>query len=167
MGKIRLTGGFTPIPEGEYIFYVKEVDQSKLDDFGKLTVVLVTETGTIHREMFSFIKNDGSENSIAHDLFSSLARAALDLQQSEDGDVDPADLVGHYFKSEVKHYEGKDGQVRANLTWKKEHVEGFANGSLPWKTDSATSYTNTPISSSGDATEASKAAPFDLNSILG
>ena len=167
MGKIRLTGGFTPLPEGEYIFYIREVDQKKLDDFGKLTVVLVTETGKVHRETFNFIKNDGSENSIAHDAFSSLARAALGLSQSDDGDVDPEELVGNYIRCDITHYTGNDGQTRANLGWKKERVEGFANGSLPWKADSTTSTTNTPVSSSGEATAAQKTAPFDLNSILG
>jgi len=167
MGKIKLTGGFTPIPEGEYIFYVKNVDQSKLDDFGKLTVVLATSKGRIHREMFSFIKNDGSENETAHNSFSSLARAALGLTMTDDRDVDPEELVGKYFKCEVSHYTGNDGQVRANLSWKKTHEECFEDGSVAQTADSTTTTAKPPEKGTDEATGASKPVPFDLNSLLG
>jgi len=160
MGKIGLTGGFTPLPEGEYTFFIKSADQTKLDDYGKLTYVLVTEDGRTHREMFSFLKNNGDKNNGAYSAFSSLARAALDIPQSEEGEVDPEDLVGHYFRGSIVHNEDNSGQIRANLGWKKTHADGFENGSAAVQAQAAPAKTETKAS-------AATKAPFDLNSLLG
>jgi len=163
MGKIGLTGGFTPLPEGEYTFMIKSADQTKLDDFGKLDIVLVTKEGKTHTEKYNFLKSTGERNDTAYNAFSSLARAALDLPQSDDRAVDPDELVGHYIQCEIVHSPGNNGNVFANLGWKKTHMEGF-DGQPAEQATTATAV-NAPKANSGDNHAPTK--PFDLDSLLG
>ena len=102
MAKVTLSkGGFTLIPEGVTIFKVVEVDDSKYENFGKLTVKLQTAKGEKHTEMFSIIKKDGEINEGALKAWSYFARTCLNKYSVEE--IDTQDIVNCYIKATVKH----------------------------------------------------------------
>lgn len=102
MAKITLSkGGFTLIPEGVTIFKVMEVDDSKYEDFGKLSVKLQTAKGESHTETFGIIKADGEVNEGALKAWSYFARTCLNNYSVDE--IDTQDIVGCYIKATVKH----------------------------------------------------------------
>lgn len=99
MGKIKLTGGYAPIPEGFHVFKITEVVWKP--DFGKVEVTMVTQDGQKHTEKWPILKVDGSVNTGASNSFSFFARTALrDMNRDE---IDPEDLVGHFIECQIKH----------------------------------------------------------------
>lgn len=99
MAKIKLTSGYTVIPEGTHVFQIASVDYK--EDFGKLEITMNTQDGTVHKERFSFLKNDGSENTGAFNAFSYFAKTCLnDFSRN---DVDPEELVGCFIECDVTH----------------------------------------------------------------
>ena len=100
MAKIPLSsGGFSLVPEGTHIFQITEVKYK--EDFGKMEITLKTKEGYTHVERFSFIKNDGSANDVAVNVFSFFAKTAL--QNFDLEEIDEQDLVGCFIKAEVTH----------------------------------------------------------------
>jgi len=99
MAKIKLSEGFTPIPEGEHVF--KIVESNYDEDFGKLEVKMVTKSGRKHTERYSLINNDGEINQGAQNAFSYFAKTALNNFNLEE--IDTEDIVGCYVKATVKH----------------------------------------------------------------
>jgi hypothetical protein len=121
MAKIRLTGGFKPLPEGTYIFKVSKVEYK--EDFGKMTVTFETKDGKKLTERYNLLNSDGSVNDGAMAAFSAMAEAVLDV--STGTEIDEQDLLGKYLKSNVVHNEDAKGNTYAHLGYEKEHVEGF------------------------------------------
>lgn len=105
MARITLSKntGFTLIPEGFHVFKVVDVDMSKYDGFGKIEVKMETENGQKHSERFSLLNAKGEVNEGALNAFSYFARTVMNDYKADD--IDPADLVGHYIRAEVKHVE--------------------------------------------------------------
>ena len=105
MARITLSKntGFTLIPEGFHVFKVVDVDMSKYDDYGKVEVKLETANGQKHSERFSLLNAKGEVNEGALNAFSYFSRTVLNDYKAED--IDPAELVGHYIRAEVKHVE--------------------------------------------------------------
>ena len=103
MARIALSKntGFTLIPEGFHVFKVVDVDRSKYDGFGKIEVKLETANGQKHSERFSLLNAKGEVNEGALNAFSYFARTALNDYKAED--IDPAEMIGHYIRAEVKH----------------------------------------------------------------
>lgn len=132
MPLIKLTGGFTPIPEGTHVFKITKVDYK--ETFGKLEIHMETAEGKKHVERFSFLKSDGSTNDKAFSAFSFFARTILNDNTAEE--IDPEDLVGHYFRATVEHdvqpSKKKEGET---VTWvkltDKEPADGFDDGDVP------------------------------------
>lgn len=131
MARITLSKntGFTLIPEGFHVFKVVEVDMSKYDGFGKIEVKMETESGLKHSERFSLLNNKGEVNEGALNAFSYFSRTVMNDYRAED--IDPAELVGHFIRAEVKHVVSdrvneKTGKpyVNANLG-DKEPALGF------------------------------------------
>lgn len=101
MAKITLSkGGFTLIPEGVHTFKVVEVDDSKYEDFGKITVKMQTAKGQTHSEQFSLLKN-GNINEGALKAWSYFARTCLNNSNLDE--IDTQDIVGCYITATVKH----------------------------------------------------------------
>ena len=101
MAKITLSkGGFTLIPEGVHTFKVVEVDDSKYEDFGKITVKMQTAKGQTHSEQFSLLKN-GNINEGALKAWSYFARTCLNNNNVEE--IDTQDIVGCFITATVKH----------------------------------------------------------------
>ena len=101
MAKVTLSkGGFTLIPEGVHTFKVVEVDDSKYEDFGKITVKLQTAKGQSHSEQFSLLKN-GEVNEGALKAWSYFARTCLNNFNAEE--IDTQDIVGCFITATVKH----------------------------------------------------------------
>lgn len=98
MAKIPLSAGFTLIPEGEHVF--KIVDVTYKEQFGKLEIKMETKDKLKHTERYNLLDKNGKWSEPAQNAFSYFARIALDDDPAE---IDPADLVGHYIKCEVKH----------------------------------------------------------------
>ena len=92
---------FTLIPEGVKTFKVMEVDDSKYDDFGKLTVKLQTASGQTHNENFTLIKANGDINEGALKAWSYFARTCLNNFGADE--IDTQDIVGCYVQATVKH----------------------------------------------------------------
>lgn len=102
MAKMKLSEStFTLIPEGTAIFKVTEVDDSKYEDFGKLSVKLQTAKGETHNEMFTLINAKGELNEGALKAWSYFARVCLNNFQADE--IDTQDIVGCYIQATVKH----------------------------------------------------------------
>lgn len=102
MARMKLSEtGFKIIPEGVTVFKVMEVDDSKYDDFGKLTVKLQTAKGETHTENFSFLRANGDLNEGALKAWSYFARTCLNNFQADE--IDTQDVVGCYVQATVKH----------------------------------------------------------------
>lgn len=92
-------GGWKPIPEGEHLFTVEEVEYDK--DFGIMEMELITDDGQKHTEKFHLQDNEGDINQGALNVFSYTARVLMNdfgLKQ-----VDHRALVGRKMIAEVKH----------------------------------------------------------------
>ena len=103
MARIALSKntGFTLIPEGFHIFKIVDVDMSKYDNYGKIEVKMETASGQKHSERFSLLNNKGEVNEGALNAFSYFARTAMNDYKADD--IDPAEMIGHYIRAEVKH----------------------------------------------------------------
>lgn len=102
MAKIRLSeSAFKLIPEGETIFKVTKVDDSKYEDFGKLEVTLQTAKGETHTERFGIVNANGELNEGALKAWSYFARTCLNNFSADE--IDTQDIVGCYIKATVKH----------------------------------------------------------------
>ncbi len=96
---IKLTNGFTVIPEGWHVF--KIVDVKHDEDFGKLEVFMETSNGMKHRERFSLLNQAGEPNEGAMNAFSFFAKCALnDFARDE---VEASDLIGHFIRGNITH----------------------------------------------------------------
>ena len=99
MSMIKLSGGFTVVPEGTHIFKITAVNYKEA--FGKLEITMQTKNGDKHIERFTLLKSDGTENPGAVKAFSYFARQALnDISADE---IDPENLVGCYLECDVSH----------------------------------------------------------------
>lgn len=102
MAKITLSEStFSLIPEGVTTFKVVEVDDSKYDDFGKISVKLQTAKGETQVETFSLISNNGEINEGALKAWSFFARTCLNNYSVEE--IDTQDVVGCYITATVEH----------------------------------------------------------------
>lgn len=99
MARIPMTNGFTVIPEGTHIFRIYNVEYEPR--FGKVVVNMITASGLTHFEKFNLMNNDGSMNDKACSRFSIFAKNALNKFDIEE--IDHADLLNHYIKTEVTH----------------------------------------------------------------
>lgn len=102
MAKIGLTNLFTPIPEGDDIFRIYDVEYK--EEFGSLKVYLVNAKGRTTIQTYNFIDPDtGDTRDWAYNAFSYFARTAMNDTSLED--VDPLDLIDKYIQAEVVHSE--------------------------------------------------------------
>ena len=102
MAKMTLSKStYSIIPEGVHTFKVMEVDDTKYEDFGKLTVKLQTAKGETHTESYSFLKNGKDVNEGALKAWSYFARVCLNNPTAEE--IDTQDIVGCYITATVKH----------------------------------------------------------------
>lgn len=93
MAGIKLSAGFTLIPEGRTVFLITGCEYK--EKFGKIEVKLETKNKLKHTERFD-ITNDGGLNA-----FSFLAKTAL--QDYELEEIDHEAIVGCYIAADVVH----------------------------------------------------------------
>ena len=132
MGKITLSEGFTPIPEGTHIFKIVGVDYKEA--YGKLEIKMKTAKGQTHIERFSLIKQDGSSNEGALNAFSYFARTAMNDYTAQD--IDPEELIGYYIECDVEHEivpSSKDPKKTLTFTrlTEKRPAEGYDESEVP------------------------------------
>lgn len=112
MGLLKLSQGFTSLPDGEQTLFITGVDYD--EKWGKIEVHCINAGGIKHSERYRIYRDDGEINEVALNLFSWLARTALGTEAADE--IDPTSLKGHYFACTVSHVksEGKDGKVYTN-----------------------------------------------------
>jgi hypothetical protein len=112
MGLLKLSQGFTSLPDGEQTLYITGVDYD--EKWGKIEVHCINASGIKHSERYRVLNDKGETNEVALNLFSWLARAVLGEEAGDE--IDPTTLKGCYFKCNVSHVksEGKDGKVYTN-----------------------------------------------------
>ena len=96
---IQLTGGFTILPEGTYVFKIVKVEYN--EKFGNLTIHLETKDGGKHRESYRFVNDAGDVNTKAMNAFSYFARTAMNDMSLDT--IEPEDLVGHFIQLTIVH----------------------------------------------------------------
>lgn len=110
MSIIKLSSGFSLIPEGTYVFRITNVEYD--EKFGKLVIDLKTKDGLTYRDRYNLLKDDGQPNETALNIFSYFARAALGENIEE---IEPESLIGHFLEARVEHYtyeSTKDGSIK-------------------------------------------------------
>lgn len=127
MARIGLTSGFSLIPEGTFVFYIYDCTYD--EDFGKLSVKLITADGQKHEERFRLKDDNDMINEKAMNAFSYFAKTALNNFNLTD--IDHTDIIGHYIRADVVHTtmpSRKDGSPMtfANLG-QKYSADGFEN----------------------------------------
>ena len=132
MGKITLSEGFSPIPEGTHIFKIVGVDYKEA--YGKLEIKMKTAKGQVHIERFSLIKADGSSNEGALNAFSYFARTAMNDYTAQN--IDPEELIGYYIECDVEHEKvpsNKDPKKTLTFTrlTDKRPAEGYDESEVP------------------------------------
>ena len=112
MGLLKLSQGFTSLPDGEQTLFITGVDYD--EKWGKIEVHCINAGGIKHSERYRIYRDDGEINEVALNLFSWLARTALGTDAADE--IDPTSLKGHYFACTVSHVksEGKDGKTYTN-----------------------------------------------------
>ena len=124
MAKIKLSEStFTIIPEGVTTFKVASVDDSKYEDFGKLSVELQTAKGEKHIERFSFKKGNGELNEGALKAWSYFARTCLNNFQADE--IDTQDVIGCYIKATVKHETSQGTGDNAGKTYTNVRLNDY------------------------------------------
>ena len=98
MPKLKLST-FVPIPEGDYVFKIRDVEYKS--EFHKVSLYLVAHTGKKHTENFFFQKKDETPNEVALSIFSNIARTLLGDRDTDE--LDPEELKGYSFKARVEH----------------------------------------------------------------
>ena len=99
MAKIKLSAGFSILPEGTHVLKITSVDYKEA--FGKLEIHMENQKGQKHTERFSIIRADGSVNDGALGAFSFFAKTAMNDFDLEE--IDHDDLVGRFMECEVTH----------------------------------------------------------------
>ncbi len=99
MARIPITGGFSIIPEGTYVFRV--YDASYDEEFGKIQVKLVNAQGATTTERFSIKDKNDQLNERALSAFSFFAKNVMNDFSMDD--LSPEEMIDHYVRAEVKH----------------------------------------------------------------
>ena len=165
LARIAMTSGFTLVPEGEHVFRIYDVKYD--EDFGKLTVRMVTAVGIKHDERFSLKDSNDEPNEKALNAFSYFAKTALNDYTLTD--IDHTDLIGHYIRAEVIHTvlpnrrDPSKNVTFANLG-DKSPADGFDTDPVPEAVHMGAA---APVASQ-KAPEAPATAPaFNLDELLG
>ena len=160
MAKIKLTEGFSLIPEGTHVFKITAVNYKEA--FGKMEITMQTQSGTKHIERFSLLKADGSPNEGALNAFSYFAKTALnDFSLTN---IDHTDLIGCFIECDVEHdvqeNKKKPGQT---ITFARLTDKRPSDG---WE-ESATSITESVQKLTPSAPQTAKKPAMDLTALLG
>lgn len=160
MSKIKLTEGFSVIPEGTHVFKITDVKYK--EDFGKLEVTMQTQSGAKHIERFSLLKSDGTPNEGAYNAFSYFAKTAL--QNYDLSEIDHTNLIGHFIECDVTHdilpNKNKPGQT---VTFARLGDKRPSDG---WESAGGTVATPAPKTAPA-ASQTAQKAPLDLAALLG
>ena len=159
---IKLTGGFSVVPEGIHVFRITEVEYK--EEYGKLEVRMVTAKGNRHTERFSLLDSSGKPNEGALNAFSFFAKTAMNDYDLES--IDEQALVGRYIRCTVTHDQVTsnkgDGKI---LTFARLGDKSPADGFDEEPAQTAAPASVSPVQASTSVTRAS--GGFDLDSILG
>lgn len=174
MAKIPLSSGFTPLPEGIDTFRIYQVEYD--EEFGKLNVKMVNAKGRTHTERWRLKDSDGEYNQAAINRFSIFAKTVM--QDFSGNEVEPEDMVDHYFTAEIKHSivprrdNPNQTMTFVNLT-NFETADGFLETPVEraltlGKPEAETaSAAETALAAEAAPTAPTPAGGFDINALLG
>lgn len=110
MGMLKLSNGFSVLPEGATVLYVTGVDFD--EKWGKIEIHFINADGNKHSERYKIYLDNGDLNDGALNAFSYIARVLLNNPSADE--IDPKSLAGHYVACTVEHqkYTGNDGKER-------------------------------------------------------
>lgn len=161
MSIIKLTKGFSLIPEGTHIFKITKVGYK--EEFGKLEINMETANGQTHIERFNLTKKDGSMNEGAYNAFSFFAKTVL--QNYALTEIDHNDLVGHFIKCSVEHdIQSSNKDPNKTVTFIRLGDKSPANNFDEEKVQTPAPKEVAPTASKP---EPKKNGGFDLDSLLG
>lgn len=169
MAKIALSDtSFALVPEGTHVFKITAVNYK--EDFGKLEITMKTAKGETHTERYTFVKKDGSPNEPAINVFSFLAKTAL--QDFDLEEIDHEDLIGRFIKAEVTHetvpnQKDETKTMTFSRLGQKFTADGFEEEAPVAPKKTAPTVAKTTVASKPVATTASAPKKVDLASILG
>ena len=154
MGRISLSNGYTPIPEGTHIF--KIIGVTYKEEYGKLEIKMQTREGLTHTERYTLVTKDGEQNDGALSAFSFFARTALNDFSAQD--IDPEELVGYFMECDVEHdVQASSKNPDKTVTFVRLAEKRSSEGWVEEEPSSAVS--NAPAHKSGQ--------PLDLDALLG
>lgn len=113
MKRKLVESNFQPIPAGEQVVRIKEVDESEYAKFDKVVVTIEDAGGRTAKINFNFVTSDGEPNETADFIYTRMARAALGDETIDE--VDSKDLVGKFARVEITHKDGDKGGTFANV----------------------------------------------------
>ena len=140
------------------------------EEFGKLNVKMVNAKGRTHTERWRLKDSDGEYNEAAINRFSIFAKTVM--QDFSGNEVEPEEMVDHYFTAEIKH-SVVPRRDDPNRTMTFVNLMNFetADGFLETPVERALTL-GKPEAETAPAAETTPAATtpaggFDINAILG
>lgn len=113
MKRKAVESNFQPIPAGEQVVRIKEIDESQYAKFDKLTVTIEDAGGRTARVNLNFVNDDGTPNDTADFIYTRIGRAATGDETLDE--IDSQELVGKFVTVEIVHNEGSKGGTFANV----------------------------------------------------
>ena len=168
MSKVKLTSGFTLIPEGTDVFKVVDVEYN--EKFGKIKVTLRNADGLQQKEQYSIANpKTGEINEGAMNAFSYFAKNALNDMSADE--IDPEDLVGYYVQADVQHdlVEGTDANTGKSVIRTFAHLRNYspADGFDREEKAPAQKKIEKPADYKAEPATVAKLADLNLDEILG
>lgn len=124
---------YVPFPEGEYDFRIDKMEAD--ENFGEIKADFVTKEKKTLKYNYKLKTPDDEWNPSKVRDFTKMAQAALN--DKDIAEVDPVDLVGHFFHASVVHYawehEGRSGVKPCLNTI--EPCEGWNEKTIPLAPD--------------------------------
>lgn len=133
---INLTSSYTPLEAGEYVFKITDIEYDT--NFQKLKIKFATEEGKTLVRTYNFLKNDGTTNQGAINMFSWMSKKAMQDEQLQQ--INPYDLVGHYVKAELTYTE-VDSTTNPGEKIQFSNLGKFEKAN-PWGETASQSYSN-------------------------
>ena len=123
--------GYTPMPEGRYVFRIENFEINKTGRVCKGK--FVTEDGTVHTETYRFYDLLGQlrpnlVNSVAYIIGGALQ---LDSPPEEYDETDIAKCAGRFIEADVVHTEDEEGRVYDHIDcYSVESADGFTDADM-------------------------------------
>lgn len=109
---IPIAKTFEICPQGDIKFVITKMECD--DKLGKFTFVFMDADGHSIYSYHQVLDENGQVMDNRMNIVTAMARAALNVGEDAEGEIDPSILPGHYILAEVYHdeYQAKDGKMK-------------------------------------------------------